>query len=200
MMAAVNHDPYWADKLDQDIAIVDYAHFKHSRIARLSKRLHFLGSNETGWSANFENCQYLENACGNFARAVSFHGSGIKCIEALNIDSPNNQGLAVDFSGCMQLKILTGQYPGAISACGSGISRIRSLRVKNPTRTKNRNIYEGKLGSLLNCNNLKSWIPSNSIQADSKDVLNPEDFLLDKELKEKLLLSKLLSQKEILLD
>jgi len=182
-IAALHYDPLWAEHLDHEVHILDYACFHNLKIQKISPNLHFKGRNESGWSASFENCQHLEKAEGSFDFAVSFHNSGIKAIGDLKIKNPNNQGLAVDYSGCIYLKTLRGNYPGFVIACGSGISKIEDLKIQTPKTTE----FKGKLADLLRCENLASIPPH----------LNPEDFLLNKTLRDKLTLKRLLKREEL---
>lgn len=173
VIGALRYDPDWADKLVEDVEIVDYACFAGLKISRLSEKLHFTGLNADGWSASFERCLFLEKAEGNFKGAVSYHGCGIKEIGNLVIQNPSSRGIAADFSGCQRLSVARGTFPGAVDFSGSGIDRIGSLLITLPP--KGVEVFEGKKASFLNCENLKRWNPK----------LNPTDFLLPEGLKKK---------------
>ena len=124
---AINRNPAWAAKLNAPVEITDFCNMAGSHITHLSPFLRFMGREESGQVACFNNCNHLKVAEGHFAGFVEFNESGIEKIGKIRITGTNTVGHAANFDSCKDLKVAEGTFPGFVNFCDSGMERIGEL-------------------------------------------------------------------------
>jgi hypothetical protein len=164
-LAMIAEKPSVFKHWETPLEITEYVDCTHSPITHLSKHLTFSGHNECGNSANFEGCEDLKLATGNFKKIVLFSYSGVEKIEALTVGEPGDDDSAY-FDNCPNLKIATGNFQGYVTFRYSGIEKIENLNIQNPN-------IPGNYANFYACPNLKTlegWNLSKKINIEPQKL------------------------------
>lgn len=134
MVEMIGLDPDWFAHPTRKVVITTFADCRGTNLNGLGPNIVFIGTNEAGECADFQDCDDLGDVAATFHGSVEFINSGVSDISQMKILAANHAGEAAIFTGCTGLKLATGKFPGFVDFTSSGVEEIRDLIIEPTTK------------------------------------------------------------------